>query len=41
MKAPIVEVLSPRTSPSLDLVARYLNYTQEYNESRIEIGEFY
>ena len=41
MKAPIVDILSPRTSPSLGLVVGYLNYTQEHNESRIEIGEFY
>ena len=41
MKAPIDEVLSPQTSPTLDFVAGHLNYTQEQNKSRIEVGEFY
>ena len=41
MKAPIDEVLSPRTSPSLSLVAGFLNYTHNYNNNGMIIGGFY
>ena len=41
MKAPIDEVLTPRISPSLGLVAGLLNHTHKDNNNGMIIEKFY